>query len=150
MIAAKKTTITAVKTGEFEATKGKIVTAKGTAATGTGTKTTALTTVKAGEFEAAEVAKAKVIAGKGTVIKGTTAAGKTTLVGKNIALTTSKPVAKGVLTVATKSAAATGVGLSVSTWGPILLAGILIASGTGIYLYLKKRGMMGELEEVST
>ncbi|MBF0427559.1 MAG: hypothetical protein HQL94_01440 [Magnetococcales bacterium] len=104
-----------------------------------------------GEIEAAEGTKA--VAVKGGVTKGATG-GKAALVSKNATLAgkkvalIGKPAAKGITVAATKTA--TGVGLTMTTWGPVLLAGILIASGTGIYYYLKKLGAKGELEEVSS
>lgn len=144
---------TAIKTKEIEAAKGANVVAQGNVVNGVqATKPVAKTTMKVAEVEAAEGAKA--VAAKGTAVKGTTAkaltlkgGGNATLVGANATLAT-KPAAKGVLAVATKSATATGIGLS--SLGPVLVAGILIASGTGIYYYLKNRSLKGELEEIST
>ncbi|MEO5333905.1 MAG: hypothetical protein H7839_17975 [Magnetococcus sp. YQC-5] len=159
----------ALLTGEIEQEGAKAVAAKGTvvkgAGTGAGAPPIAKTAIKAKEIEAAEGAKA--MAAKGSAIKGATAktvtmqagtaTGQNVLVGKNAALIgknaamTGKPAAKGVLVAATKSVTATtGMGVSLSAWGPVLLAGILIASGAGIYYYLKKQGIKGELEEVST
>ncbi len=110
------------------------------------------TATKVGELEAPKVAaKIKTMATKGAVVN-TTTTGKTALLGKNAALITKPTATKGALVTASKSTAAkgVGVGLSLTTWGPVMLAGILIATGTGVYFYLKKRGIMGELEEVST
>ncbi|MBF0126074.1 MAG: hypothetical protein HQM02_02580 [Magnetococcales bacterium] len=138
--------VEAAEGAKLAAAKGSVV--KGTAGGATQTAAGTGMKIKMGEVETAKIAKG--LAAKGTVtqgaVAGKTVAGKT-VAGKTVAIA-SQPAAKGMFLATTKTVAGAGVG--VSTWGPVLLAALLVASGTGIYFYLKKQGAIGELEEIST